>query len=688
MRLTSFAATDFGPFEHVHVPLDGPMTVIVGPNGAGKSNQLSIVTVAGLALGWAGGGVRDAFGQLQIYTAALRQGARPDRFAIRLALACTEEWERSLWVSFIRAVLAAGLVEHAQSKPERRPAVESYVDSVTEETVAPFMDGSVVVQYTAGRTSTWSLGYELEVEGQPYCIAMQGAAVSDSIVSGPLPVTLRHGTGGRALKDKILNGDELPEHFKLTHILPSDFESITLQLSSTPPPGLRWVEEFLAQIGPPDPSSGRTYSAAALLHLLISRSVTVLGDQRLPVELLYQPDELGTRPDLMDGSRVPLELYRLKNGNLVERERYDEITALFRKMTGCGLDLRSRSYQGQPPAPASGVVVEPVVVDGRSELPVTSAGAGLAEMMVISTILCGDPGRVIALDEPATRLGPTFQRRLLAHLRAADRQQVLIVTHSPYLVPTETVAEMEGVLRVVKEKGTSSVRRIGDMTHAGDASEAAEMKSRWWRLVATSADVRSTLFASGVIPVEGDTELGVFGYWFGQLEDAATQPAEALNLEILPVGGDAGFGTFVAYLHAMHIPWVIVCDGPVLSPAYGRKSLVEQLRRVGALQTHEATPTDPSDFAAWKEFWKRHRVLTLAQEFGNTNDQPKKGEIEAFLQSLDGDRWTEATELFPKSKIRAAHWFAQHVVCPPEVAQLYRDIVQILLGPDEARGAN
>lgn len=57
------------------------------------------------------------------------------------------------------------------------------------------------------------------------------------------------------------------------------------------------------------------------------------------------------------------------------------------------------------------------------------------------------------------------------------------------------------------------------MVLAGDAYEAAELRSRWWRLVATSADVRSTLFASGVIPVEGDTELGLFGYWFGQLED-------------------------------------------------------------------------------------------------------------------------------------------------------------------------
>lgn len=688
MRLTSLAATDFGPFEHVHVPLEGPITVIVGPNGAGKSNQLSIMTVAGLALGWAGGGVRDAFGQLQIYAAAFRQGARSDGFAIRLAWACTEEWERRLWVSFIRAVLAAGLIEHVQSRPERRQTMENYVDSVTEETIAPLLDGSIVVQYTAGRTTNWSLGYDIEVEGRPYCIAMQGAAVSDSIFAGPLPLTLRPGTSGRFLKDKILDGDELPEQFEFAHILPSDLESITLQLSSTSPSGLRWVEEFLAQIGSPDPGGGRSYSAAVVLHLLISRSVTLLGDQRPPVELLYQPEELGTRPDLMDGSRVPLELYCLKNGSLVERDRYDQITALFRKMTGYGLDLRSRSYRRQPPAPSSGVVVEPVVVDGRSELPVTRAGAGLAEMMVISTILCGDPGRVIVLDEPATRLGPTFQRRLLAHLRAADRQQVLIVTHSPYLVPTETVAEMEGVLRVVKDSGTSTVRRIGDMVHAVNPSAAADMKSRWWRLVATSADVRSTLFASGVILVEGDTELGLFGYWFGQLEEGEVQPAEALNLEILPVGGDAGFGTFVAYLRAMHIPWVIVCDGPVLSPGYGRKALVEQLRRVGALETDATTPAAPSDFNAWKAFWSNHCVLTLARDFGNTNGDSKKGEIEAYLQWLDAARWIEANDLFPKSKIRAAHWFAQHVVCPPEVTQLYRDIVRLLFGPDETHGAN
>jgi hypothetical protein len=150
----------------------------------------------------------------------------------------------------------------------------------------------------------------------------------------------------------------------------------------------------------------------------------------------------------------------------------------------------------------------------------------------------------------------------------------------------------------------------------------------------------------------------------------------------VPVGGDSAFGTFIAYLRSLRIPWAIVCDGPALSPACGRHALFEQLRRAGALEADAATPPDPSDFEAWKVFWARHRVFTLAREFGDPDGGSKeKGEIEAYLESLDGARWTEARELFPKSKIRAAHWFAEHVPCPPEVVKLHGTLVQILRGP-------
>ena len=74
--------------------------------------------------------------------------------------------------------------------------------------------------------------------------------------------------------------------------------------------------------------------------------------------------------------------------------------------------------------------------------------------------------------------------------------------------------------------------------------------------------------------MEGDTARGLFELWFEQLKVAADQPAEGLNLELVAVGGDSAFGTFVAYLDALRIPWAIIGDGLVLSRAYGRNAVL------------------------------------------------------------------------------------------------------------------
>lgn len=411
---------------------------------------------------------------------------------------------------------------------------------------------------------------------------------------------------------------------------------------------------------------------------MVNAGLALISDQRLPPQTLYPAGELARRPSLIDGAKVPLELYRLKNGDLPERKRYEKVKALFKALTGKSTEIHSH------PADDSGttMLIEPTIDEGSWEVPVTLAGAGLWEALILATVLCGETGMVVALDEPAVNLSPTLQRRLLDQLTRQDGTQVLLITHSPYLVPMTKIADLGRIARISAgpSVGTSIVRRLVDVS-TGDTTVPG-LGGHWRQLLAGRADVRGALFAAGVILVEGETELGAFDQWFRQAEARGKRlpTPETLNILLLSVGGDRLFGQYVAYLQACGLPWTIVCDGPVLSPNYKNGApLVEQLQGMGVLESAKC-PADSLAFEDWRQFWRSHRVSTLATKFGGLEEgsKDKSGEIEAFFKSKDSARWTEAQTTYPKSKVRAGHAFAEAVPCPPEVSEMYEWLVEVL----------
>jgi hypothetical protein len=212
------------------------------------------------------------------------------------------------------------------------------------------------------------------------------------------------------------------------------------------------------------------------------------------------------------------------------------------------------------------------------------------------------------------------------------------------------------------------------------AADVERLESHWRQLLAGRADVRSALFASGVVLVEGETEFGAFDTWF---EDASSTPnsdrsPESLNLQILSVGGDQLFGPHIAYLEACGIPWAVICDGPVLSPDYrGGTPLIDQLKQVGLSSALAGVPNANASFEEWRLFWSKHRVHTLAEQFGGLDGDPKdrSGEIEYFFESTDSTTWNDARARYPKSKVRAGHAFAAVVPCPVAVKDLYGRLV-------------
>jgi hypothetical protein len=229
--------------------------------------------------------------------------------------------------------------------------------------------------------------------------------------------------------------------------------------------------------------------------------------------------------------------------------------------------------------------------------------------------------------------------------------------------------------------GVSRVSRLVD--DATQDTAVPGLGAQWRQLLAGRADVRSALFAAGVILVEGETETGAFDQWFRAEEIAGKHlpSPESLNLLILSVGGDELFGQYAAYLDSSGIAWSIVCDGPVMAPNYrGGTPLIEQLRRAGLPAPDVSTPEDSATFPEWKMFWASHRVHTLASTFGGLekDSKDKSGEIEAFFDAVDASRWAEAKAKYPKSKVRAGHYFAEEVACPADVTGLYGRLVNEL----------
>ena len=132
---------------------------------------------------------------------------------------------------------------------------------------------------------------------------------------------------------------------------------------------------------------------------------------------------------------------------------------------------------------------------------------------------------------------------------------------------------------------------------------------------------------------------------------------DARNLALITAGSDKSFGAWISYLHTFAIPWVIVCDGPVLSPER-EVSLFNQL--IDAKFDLGPVPDTSAPFADWKECWVRNGVFTVADQFGGVkNERDKRGEIEAFFARMDQERWKETCQRYPKSKVRAGYAFAE-----------------------------
>ena len=407
---------------------------------------------------------------------------------------------------------------------------------------------------------------------------------------------------------------------------------------------------------------GHSYDGRFVFHEILRRSFVSTENVRRSPVLDAMVGQLAAQVpvDLKDGENIAVYLFRKKNGALRDRQEYQAVKALFRRITGTRFDVGlDRSHLLIPPPDAGSRTAVPLsvnVVQPSGDLPLESCGAGITEALFISTVIVGDEDRVILLDEPALNLHPATQAAAIEEIRSRSENQFFLVTHSPVMIPANGIVQMSRFSQSDGSTHRSALdpKRIGQM-------EIDKLQKE----LRGSTDTRALLFARAAILVEGETELGALPVWFDRTH---ARSLEQRGLAVRWVMGYPNFENYVRLLEAFAIPWVIVCDGDAFEPPPPWKDVATQMREAGV---KDVPNVDGLDFARRRELLEPHGVVTLANgpkdkfESLATIKKAQK-ELPAYVQG--------------RSKVRKAIWIAENRQCPPEVADLLKKVLLYIDG--------
>jgi len=91
-------------------------------------------------------------------------------------------------------------------------------------------------------------------------------------------------------------------------------------------------------------------------------------------------------------------------------------------------------------------------------------GEGLISLFyIIDALYDSEPGHAIAIDEPELSLHPALQKRLLKlFIDYSSDRQIIISTHSPYMIPIECLSSGGRLLRISSDIGGSRANHLSD----------------------------------------------------------------------------------------------------------------------------------------------------------------------------------------------------------------------------------
>jgi energy-coupling factor transporter ATP-binding protein EcfA2 len=633
--------------------LDPGLTVVTGPNGAGKSNLARSLDVARAVIA---PHETPESARLYLYREAGFEGAA--EFTVKLDVLLDQQWEQTLVRTYVRAAYeTAGL----DRTPEMASSLEESADWLVADSLTPLLTGTLIVRYRAAAARPWAAYWEFADadSGATWHAVLVGDEGIDQLRPGAVEEPTR-ADGGVQFADWLMQSK--PQDAAVLNFGASMRTAKRPVAFSVGPSQARRIPASIRELakcvgtGPAD----RSFSFRQVMYLVLQRGIALTDNRRLPLQRRFPLSELAGLVDLRDGAAVGGEIFRLKNGDFQEKERFRQIQSTFRSLTGRGLDVRARPADDGEPA----LVIEPTITGQHSERPVELAGAGVQEALVLSTLLHGAPGRITVLDEPAVNLEPTVQRRLLRQVRGPG--QYLVITHSADLVPFDEPDDLKRIVRLAPDASGTQIRQPNH-GHASSAEQSRQLQ------LMQPGEIRSLLFAQAAVLCEGQTEAGALPRWWYNARAAGLPDLATTNVSFVGVDGHNGYGAYIRFLDAYGIPWAIVSDGPALRK--GQK-LSQEMKKLGHWPD-APEPSDDRDFAQWRNFWELAGVFTVATRFGD--DGTKGGEFEALLRQIDAELLGKAMTETGKSKPRAgARFAAAHPDLPDAVRDLFRKIAEYL----------
>lgn len=655
MFVRSIWLQDFLSFnESPALWLDPGLTVITGPNGAGKSNLARSLDVARAVLAPHD---HPESGRLDLYREAGFEGAT--EFTVKLDMVLDQSWEQDLVRTHVQA---AYLTSGPGRSQQAADSFEDSLDWLVADSLAPLMAGTLVVRYRATAARPWAAYWEFadEDSGATWHAVLVDDQGIDQLRPGEA-LEPEQAAGGVQFADWLMQAkpqDVAELDFRVAMRIARE-QPVVFSVGSSQtgriPASVRELAIMLG-IAPGD----RSFSFRQVMNLVLQRGIVLTDNRRLPLQRRFPLSELSGPVDLRDGAAVGGEIFRLKNGDAAEKERFRQIQSTFKSLTGRDLDLRARPAADGEAA----FIIEPTITGQHAERLVELSGAGVQEALVLSTLLRGTPGRITVLDEPAVNLEPTVQRRLVSQVRGPG--QYLVITHSADLVPFDEPDDLKRIVRLAPGASGTHIRQ----PDYDDPSSRHQF--RQLQLI-QPAEIRALLFAQAAVLCEGQTEPGALPRWWNNARTVGLPDLGAANVSFIAVDGHNGYRAYIRFLDAYGIPWAIISDGPALRK--GRK-LSQDMEKLGHWPD-APEPGDGQDFDQWRSFWERAGVFTLATRFGD--DGSKLGEFEELLRQADPELFGKAVTETGGSKPRAGAYFAgAHPELPGPVRDLFRGIAEYL----------
>jgi len=179
----------------------------------------------------------------------------------------------------------------------------------------------------------WFAAWEFEHSGQAFHIVLSGQG-GWALRLGPAdPFAVPSGAAG--VTDWLLgreSQDQRPLDFGVALQAmkqPVSFHVPSLTGSGPIPDSLR---ELARALGAPD-YQNRTFGFDQLMSAILQRGIVLTDNRKTAAGSAVTVDSLGQAADMRDGSNVAVELYRLRNGDVRQQERYEQITATFADLT-------------------------------------------------------------------------------------------------------------------------------------------------------------------------------------------------------------------------------------------------------------------------------------------------------------------------------------------------------------------